>query len=81
MDPIELRLKNAVVEGDQAPYGPTYGPIGLKQVLEAARTHPHWKAPLGPDQGRGVGVRLLVQRGPEFERHRLARAATAAPRS
>ena len=30
MDPIELRLKNAVVEGDQAPYGPKYGPIGLK---------------------------------------------------
>ena len=40
MDPIELRLKNAVVEGDHAPYGPKYGPIGLKQVLEAAREPP-----------------------------------------
>ena len=42
MDPIELRLKNAVVEGDAAPYGPKYGPIGLTAVLEAARRHPHW---------------------------------------
>src|SRR5205085_12635453 len=33
LDPIELRLKNAVVEGDAAAYGPKYGPIGLKQVL------------------------------------------------
>ena len=47
IDPIELRLKNAVSEGDQAPYGPKFGPIGLKQVLEAAKRHPHWKAPLG----------------------------------
>jgi CO/xanthine dehydrogenase Mo-binding subunit len=54
MDPIDLRLKNAAAEGDQAPYGPMYGPIGLKQVLEAARQHPHWKAPLGAHQGRGV---------------------------
>jgi len=54
MDPIELRLKNAVATGDHAPYGPKYGPIGLRQVLEAVREHPHWSAPLGPNQGRGV---------------------------
>jgi CO/xanthine dehydrogenase Mo-binding subunit len=54
MDPIELRLKNAVAEGDKAPYGPAYGPIGLKQVLEAACRHPHWRAVLKPNQGRGV---------------------------
>src|SRR5260370_25491434 len=47
LDPIELRLRNAVAEGDRAPYGPAYGPIGLKQVLEAARSHPHWTSPLG----------------------------------
>jgi CO/xanthine dehydrogenase Mo-binding subunit len=54
IDPIELRLKNAVATGDHAPYGPKYGPIGLRQVLEAAREHPHWSAPLGPNQGRGI---------------------------
>jgi CO/xanthine dehydrogenase Mo-binding subunit len=63
MDPIELRLKNAVVEGDRAPYGPLYGPIGLKQVLEAARSHPHWRAPLGPNQGRGVACGFWFNAG------------------
>src|SRR5262244_3304461 len=30
IDPIDLRLTNAADEGDAAPYGPKYGPIGLK---------------------------------------------------
>jgi CO/xanthine dehydrogenase Mo-binding subunit len=63
MDPIELRLKNAVAEGDRAPYGPTYGPIGLKEVLEAARSHPHWKSPLGPNRGRGVACGFWFNAG------------------
>jgi CO/xanthine dehydrogenase Mo-binding subunit len=63
MDPIELRLKNAVAEGDPAPYGPKYGPIGLKQVLEAARAHPHWKAPLEAHQGRGVACGFWFNAG------------------
>ncbi len=58
-----LRLKNAVAEGDHAPYGPKYGPIGLKQVLEAARAHPHWNAPLGPNQGRGVACGFWFNAG------------------
>ncbi|MGE3510221.1 MAG: xanthine dehydrogenase family protein molybdopterin-binding subunit [Vicinamibacterales bacterium] len=62
-DPIDLRLQNAVEEGDMAPYGPKYGPIGLKQVLEAARTHPHWTTPLGPNQGRGVAVGFWFNAG------------------
>jgi CO/xanthine dehydrogenase Mo-binding subunit len=62
-DPIELRLKNAVAEGDQAPYGPKYGPIGLKAVLEAVRAHPHWRTPLGPDQGRGVACAFWFNAG------------------
>ena len=56
LDPIELRLRNANDEGDQAPYGPKYGPIGLKTLLRAAKTHPHWRAPLGPHQGRGFAI-------------------------
>ncbi|MEE2981291.1 MAG: molybdopterin cofactor-binding domain-containing protein, partial [Pseudomonadota bacterium] len=54
MDPIELRLKNAAKEGTQAAYGPKFGPVGLVETLEAAKNHPHYKAPLGPNQGRGV---------------------------
>lgn len=63
LDALDLRMKNAVSEGDQAPYGPKFGPIGLKQVLEAAKNHPHWKAPLGPNQGRGVAVGFWFNAG------------------
>ncbi len=54
MDPLELRMKNAAVEGTQAPYGVKFGRIGYKETLEAAKDHPHWSAPLGPNQGRGI---------------------------
>jgi len=63
IDPIELRLRNANAEGDRAPYGPKYGPIGLAQVLDAARNHPHWRAPLGANQGRGVAVGFWFNAG------------------
>jgi CO/xanthine dehydrogenase Mo-binding subunit len=63
LDPIDLRLKNAVAEGDRAPYGPPYGPIGLKQVLVTARNHPHWTSPLGPNQGRGVACGFWFNAG------------------
>ena len=56
MDPIELRLKNAVVEGGKSAYGPTFGPIGLVQTLEEARDHSQYGEPLGPNQGRGVAA-------------------------
>ena len=54
MDPIELRLMNAVQENDVAPYGPKYQAIGFRETLEEARKHPNYSAPLGPNQGRGV---------------------------
>ncbi len=53
-DPIELRLRNAARKNTQAPYGPRYREIGFVETLEAARAHAHWKAPLGPNEGRGV---------------------------
>ena len=54
MDPIELREKNAAREGTHAAYGPKFGPIGFADTLAAAKAHPHYSAPLGPNQGRGV---------------------------
>jgi CO/xanthine dehydrogenase Mo-binding subunit len=54
MDPLELRLKNAAREGTQAPYGPKFREIGYVETLKAAQAHPHYTAPLGPNQGRGV---------------------------
>jgi CO/xanthine dehydrogenase Mo-binding subunit len=54
LDPLELRLRNAVRTGSQAVYGPRFREIGYVETLEAARSHPHYRAPLGPNQGRGV---------------------------
>jgi CO/xanthine dehydrogenase Mo-binding subunit len=54
MDPIDLRLANAAREGTEAPYGPTFRRIGFVETLEAAKRHPHYTSPLGPDEGRGV---------------------------
>jgi CO/xanthine dehydrogenase Mo-binding subunit len=54
LDPLAVRLMNAADEGTKSSYGPTYPAIGLKATLEAAKAHPHWSAPLGENQGRGV---------------------------
>jgi CO/xanthine dehydrogenase Mo-binding subunit len=54
MDPIDLRLKNAAKEGTRSAYGPTFGPIGLIETLNALKSHPNYKKKLGPNQGRGV---------------------------
>ncbi|MEZ5667636.1 MAG: xanthine dehydrogenase family protein molybdopterin-binding subunit [Alphaproteobacteria bacterium] len=54
IDPIDLRLMNAAHEGTKSSYGPVYGPIGMAETLRKAKAHPHYSAPLGPNQGRGV---------------------------
>ena len=54
IDPLEMRLKNSAKEGTRAAYGPKFGPVGFVDTLEAAKAHPHYSAPLGPNQGRGV---------------------------
>ncbi len=55
MDPIELRLKNASKEGTRRIDGPVYPRVGLVEVLEAVKNHPHYKTPLtGKNRGRGI---------------------------
>lgn len=54
MDPVKFRLLNAAQEGTQSSYGPVYGPIGIKPTLEAVNDHPHMRAKLGKNQGRGM---------------------------
>ncbi len=63
IDPIDLRLANAVAAGDQLPYGPRYKTIGMKETLEAARDHPHYSAPLGENQGRGIALGFWFNNG------------------
>ncbi len=57
IDPLEFRLRNAAQEGDRRADGRVYARIGMREVLEAARAHPHYTAPLpGPNCGRGVAA-------------------------
>ncbi|HXQ11599.1 MAG TPA: xanthine dehydrogenase family protein molybdopterin-binding subunit [Caulobacteraceae bacterium] len=65
MDPIEIRLKNGVADGMKAVYGPTYTNIGYLETVEAIKNHPHYAAPLGPNQGRGLAVGFWFNIGGE----------------
>ena len=57
IDPIELRLMNAVKEGDRRVDGPKFPVIGLLEVLEAMKNSPQYKKSLdGPNKGRGIAV-------------------------
>jgi CO/xanthine dehydrogenase Mo-binding subunit len=65
MDPLELRLKNAAKQGTKAAHGPVYPVIGYQETLKQALAHPHYKAPLGPNQGRGVASGFWFNAGGE----------------
>ena len=65
IDPIEFRVINAAQEGTQTYYGPKLGKIGYIETLEAARAHPHYRAPLGPGQGRGIATGFWFNIGNE----------------
>ena len=56
IDAMDLRLKNAVAEGDPSTMGFPFARIGFVECLEAVRDHPHFSAPLGPNQGRGLAA-------------------------
>jgi len=63
MDPVDLRLKNAARPGATGPMGNTLGEIGLVECLEAAKAHPHYSAPLGENQARGVACGTWMNYG------------------
>ncbi len=63
MDPIDLRLKNAVKEGSSASYGPRFKAIGYIECLEAAKAHPNYQRALAANQGRGVAAGFWFNAG------------------
>ena len=65
IDPVEFRLQNAAEEGVKSAYGPTFKKIGFVETLQAAKAHPHYDAPLGPNQGRGVACGFWFNVGGE----------------
>lgn len=58
LDPLEVRLKNAVEEGDLLPTGQAYPRIGLKECLRAISESNVWKNRAATKQhpNRGVGI-------------------------
>ena len=65
LDPIDLRLANAVRPGVKAVYGATFREIAFVETLQAIKAHPHYAAPLGPHQGRGVACGFWFNIGGE----------------
>lgn len=65
IDALELRLRNAAKEGTTAAFGPTFPRIGFVETLQAAKNHPHYSAPLGKLQGRGVASGFWFNAGGE----------------
>ncbi len=65
MDAIELRLKNIVHDGAKSIYGATLRDIGFADTLKAIQAHPHWRAPLPPNTGRGVACGFWFNYGGE----------------
>jgi CO/xanthine dehydrogenase Mo-binding subunit len=55
LDPIEVRLKNAVVEGDPTAMGMPHPRIGFVECLEAIRDSDHYRSPVPEGAARGVG--------------------------
>ncbi len=53
MDPLDLRLQNAIVEGDLWPDGNPWPRIGLVECLEALKKHPALAEPPQPPGERG----------------------------
>jgi CO/xanthine dehydrogenase Mo-binding subunit len=57
LDPLEFRLRNCAVQGDERPNGGAWPQIGLKECLEALRAHPAWQErDRARANGRGVGI-------------------------
>jgi CO/xanthine dehydrogenase Mo-binding subunit len=56
LDPLELRLRNAVVEDDVGVSGNRFPRMGAVEVLERLRGHPLWQGRASLPAGEGVGV-------------------------
>ena len=65
MCPLEIRKINAAKEGTKAVQGPIYPKMGYLETVQAAIDHPHYKAPLGKNQGRGVASGFWFNAGGE----------------
>ncbi|HEY4635795.1 MAG TPA: xanthine dehydrogenase family protein molybdopterin-binding subunit, partial [Rhodospirillales bacterium] len=63
IDTVDIRLKNAAKQGTVNAAGIKYGPIGFIELLEKVKEHPHYKAPLKKNQGRGFACGYWMHAG------------------
>ena len=63
-DPMELRLQNAVQEGDRMPNGVPHRVFGCREMEQAMVDSDHYQTPLeGANRGRGIAVGFRWQAG------------------
>jgi CO/xanthine dehydrogenase Mo-binding subunit len=65
MDPLKLRLKNAVKTGSPTVQGAAHTHDGFAETIQALVDHPGYRAPLGKNQGRGVASGFWFNGGGE----------------
>lgn len=65
IDPIDLRIANAVTSGSEMAYGERLPDVALLDALKAIRSHPHYTSPLAPNSGRGVACGFWFNGGGE----------------
>jgi CO/xanthine dehydrogenase Mo-binding subunit len=58
IDPIELRLRNVLHEGDQGLDGQPFPVFGAAECLERVRAHPLWERRASLPDGEGVGIAI-----------------------
>ncbi|MBI3954230.1 MAG: xanthine dehydrogenase family protein molybdopterin-binding subunit [Chloroflexi bacterium] len=57
MDPLEFRIKNCPREGDPQVTDVPWNRIGLHEIYERVKRHPHWTSKLeGKNRGRGLAA-------------------------
>jgi carbon-monoxide dehydrogenase large subunit len=56
MDPLALRLRNALRDGDLSPHGHPYHDVHAVETLERAAAAANWDAPRGPNRGHGIAL-------------------------
>src|SRR3954453_1726351 len=54
IDPLKMREINGAKDGAKAAHGPTWNNIAYMKTVEAAKAHPQFSVPLGPNQVRGI---------------------------
>lgn len=65
MDPLKMRLKNAVKAGSPTAWGPKHSHDGYAETIQALLDHPEYNKPLGKNQGRGVASGFWFNGGGE----------------